>query len=183
MTVRIHEADGAPFEHLVDIKTPFKSFNLPFNTKYKRTKRSGRIAARFDHLRDQMAAEDEDSDAQLRDTDRTDVFAYPPWDREDVRQEWRVAEWTEEQANAMMSEGSGYEWIRIDPDCEWLAVFEFPEKPWYWISQLQGDKDVVAQLEVSLDVSHTVGDPEHEADFRAGCTEPHCVLVLRRGRE
>lgn len=94
-----------------------------------------------------MVADDAEDDA-LRDTDRTDVFAYPPWDNEAERADWKVAEWTEEQANAMMTEGSGYEWIRIDPDCEWLAVFEFPEKPWYWISQLQGDKDVIAQLEV-----------------------------------
>ena len=95
-----------------------------------------------------MQADETDEDA-LRDTDRTDVFAYPPWDNERERADWRVAEWTEDQADAMMTEGSGYEWIRIDPDCEWLALFEFPEKPWYWISQLQGDKDVIAQLEVS----------------------------------
>lgn len=49
----------------------------------------------------------------------------------------------------MLGEGGGYEWIRIDPDCEWIAAFDFAEKPWYWVSQLQGDKDVVAQLEVS----------------------------------
>lgn len=158
------------------MKTPYKAFNLPFNTKYKRTKRSGRIAARFDHLRDRMAAEDEDNDSQLRDTDRTDVFAYPPWDNEAVRREWRVAEWSEEQADAMMSEGSGYEWIRIDPDLEWLAVFEFPEKPWYWISQLQGDKDVVAQLEVSFfPIPYNIGD--HQLT-RLGGPKPYRLLVL-----
>jgi transcription initiation factor TFIID subunit 2 len=49
----------------------------------------------------------------------------------------------------MLGEVGGYEWIRIDPELEWLATFEFVEKPWYWISQLQGDRDVVAQFEAS----------------------------------
>jgi len=150
LTVRIHEADGAPFEHLVDVKTPYKLFLLPFNTKYKRTRRSGHIAARFYKMQDELAATAEDEDeARLQATDRAEVFAYPPWDDEEERNRWRVAEWDEEQATMMLGEGGGYEWIRVDPECEWLASFEFPEKPWYWISQLQGDRDVVAQLEVS----------------------------------
>lgn len=140
LTVRIHEADGAPFEHVLDIKQPSKTFNLPFNTKYKRTRRSGRIAARFNQLQEDLAADEPESMAE--------VFAYPPWDDDEVRAEWRVADWSDENATAMLGEVGGYEWIRIDPELEWLATFEFVEKPWYWISQLQGDRDVVAQFEV-----------------------------------
>lgn len=151
LTVRIHEADGAPFEHLVDIKATMKTFPLPFNTKYKRTRRSGHVAARFSKLQD-VLAQAEDNDAaeaeQLRDADRGEIFAYPPWDDEMERQAWRVYDWSEEEAQAMLGEGGGYEWIRVDPDCEWLAKFDIQEKPWFWISQLQGDRDVVAQLQV-----------------------------------
>lgn len=153
LTVRIHEADGAPFEHVVDLKTPYKLFSLPFNTKYKRTRRSGRIAARFNKMQDDLAEtadNDEEDEARLRAADRAEVFAYPPWDDEEERSRWRVAEWSEEQAAMMLGEGGGYEWIRVDPECEWLASFDIPEKPWCWISQLQGDRDVVAQLEVSV---------------------------------
>lgn len=154
LTVRIHEADGAPFEHLIDIKTPQKTFPLPFNTKYKRTRRSGHIAARFNKMQDALDAanepsNDDEEEAKLEAADRAGVFAYPPWDDEEERRRWKVAEWGEGEANAMLGEGGGYEWIRVDPDCEWLAVFEFIEKPWCWISQLQGDRDVIAQLEVS----------------------------------
>lgn len=133
LTVRIHEADGAPFEHVIDIKTKSKTFNLPFNTKYKRTRRSGVPARYYD---------DEDE------LESFEAFTYPPWDEQHNREEWRVGEWDEEQSTAMMSEGGGYEWIRLDPECEWLAWFDFPEKPWYWVSQLQGDRDVVAQVQV-----------------------------------
>ena len=133
LTIRIHEADGAPFEHVVDIKQSQKKFNLPFNTKYKRTRRSARRLGPSD---------DEEINA-------AEPFAYPSWEDEEERQKWRVSDWSEEQAAEMLGEGGGYEWIRIDPDCEWIAAFDFAEKPWYWVSQLQGDKDVVAQLEVS----------------------------------
>ncbi|WWC92779.1 uncharacterized protein L201_007738 [Kwoniella dendrophila CBS 6074] len=150
LTVRIHEADGAPFEHLVDIKTPSKTFPLPFNTKYKRTRRSGHIAARFSKMQDALAAgetNDEEDEARLQAADRAGVFAYQPWEDEEERRKWKVAEWSEIEADQMMGEGGGYEWIRIDPECEWLATIEYNEKPWCWVSQLQGDRDVVAQLE------------------------------------
>ncbi|KAH7906471.1 hypothetical protein BJ138DRAFT_1094071, partial [Hygrophoropsis aurantiaca] len=40
MTVRIHEADGTPYEHVLDIRSSFKRFEVPFNTKYKRIRRN-----------------------------------------------------------------------------------------------------------------------------------------------
>jgi len=40
MTVRIHEADGTPYEHVSDIRSSFKRFEVPFNTKYKRIRRN-----------------------------------------------------------------------------------------------------------------------------------------------
>ena len=40
MTIRIHEADGTPYEHVLDIRSPFKRYEVPFNTKYKRVRRN-----------------------------------------------------------------------------------------------------------------------------------------------
>jgi len=150
LTVRIHEADGAPFEHLVEVKQDFKIHPLPFNTKYKRTRRSGHIAARFNKLQADLEETNEAPDeAQLQDIDRSEVFAYPPWDDEIIAAEWRVADWNERQATEMMGESGGYEWMRVDPEIEWIASFEILEKEWYWQSQLRGERDVIAQLEVS----------------------------------
>ncbi|KAI5279481.1 hypothetical protein KEM52_004365, partial [Ascosphaera acerosa] len=42
MTIRIHEADGTPYEHIVEIKEGVTKFDIPYNTKYKRLKRSKR---------------------------------------------------------------------------------------------------------------------------------------------
>lgn len=40
-----------------------------------------------------------------------------------------------------------FEWIRLDPDCNWLCVIEFEQSDFMWASQLQKDKDVFAQFE------------------------------------
>ena len=40
MTVRIHEADGTPYEHVLDIKNEHQRYDVPFNTKYKRVRRN-----------------------------------------------------------------------------------------------------------------------------------------------
>ena len=40
MTVRIHEADGTPYEHVLDILAPVRRFEVPFNTKNKRVRRN-----------------------------------------------------------------------------------------------------------------------------------------------
>ena len=50
-----------------------------------------------------------------------------------------MADWTEEE-----------EWIRIDADLEWIAAIAFDQKDYMWVSQLQRDRDVVAQYEVRL---------------------------------
>lgn len=144
MTVRIHEADGAPYEHVVDIREPSKRFDLPFNTKYKRTRRTGRILAR-----PVLAQEgEEEPEEQLAPEDINNVFSLPLWDEDDERERerWRVGDWSEADAEKIMTEG--YEWIRIDPECDWLATIHFHQEPWYWVSQLSRDHDVVAQLEV-----------------------------------
>ena len=42
-----------------------------------------------------------------------------------------------------------YEWIRIDSDLDWICTVKFQQPDFMWISQLQRDRDVIAQLEVS----------------------------------
>ncbi len=44
--------------------------------------------------------------------------------------------------------GATYEWIRMDADFEWIAKIKFEQPDFMWVSQLQRDRDVVAQLEV-----------------------------------
>ncbi|KIK70503.1 hypothetical protein GYMLUDRAFT_32530 [Collybiopsis luxurians FD-317 M1] len=143
MTIRIHEADGTPYEHVLDIRSPFKRYEVPFNTKYKRVRRNTkRYLAR--QAAAQAAAEGDLEAAEA--IGMIDMgFGLDIWENEQERENWKVADWTEED-EGMMS-GATYEWIRMDADFEWIATLRFEQPDFMWVSQLQRDRDVVAQLE------------------------------------
>ncbi|KAJ3797877.1 TATA-binding protein associated factor Taf2 [Lentinula aff. detonsa] len=143
MTIRIHEADGTPYEHVLDIRTPFKRYEVPFNTKYKRVRRNTkRYLAR--QAAAQAAAEGDTEAAEA--IGMIDMgFGLEVWENEQERENWKVADWTEEDEGLMS--GATYEWIRMDADFEWIAALKFEQPDFMWVSQLQRDRDVVAQLE------------------------------------
>ncbi|KAF8899169.1 hypothetical protein BD779DRAFT_64933 [Infundibulicybe gibba] len=143
MTIRIHEADGTPYEHVLDIRAPFKRYEVPFNTKYKRVRRNTkRYLAR--QAAAQAAAEGDTEAAEAM--GMVDMgFGLEVWEKEQERENWKVADWTEEDEGTMS--GATYEWIRMDADFEWIANIKFDQPDFMWVSQLQRDRDVVAQLE------------------------------------
>jgi len=66
---------------------------------------------------------------------------------EDVK-DWHLIDWDENQDRQMGEES--YEWIRMDADFEWIGKIHSTSMPiWMYISQLQQDRDVVAQYQVS----------------------------------
>lgn len=144
MTVRIHEADGTPYEHVLDIRNSFKRYEVPFNTKYKRVRRNTkRYLAR--QAAAQAAAEGDTEAAEAM--GMVDMgFGLEIWEKERERENWKVADWTEDDEQTMS--GATYEWIRMDADFEWIAAVAFDQPDFMWVSQLQRDRDVVAQLEV-----------------------------------
>jgi transcription initiation factor TFIID subunit 2 len=138
MTIRIHEADGTPYEHIVDIKDVVTKFDIPYNTKYKRLKRNRRQKERA------AAAAGLDISGEPED----DVLVYCLGDtlqsEEEVR-DWDLADWTKEEEERMNQES--FEWIRIDKDSEWITRITFNQPHYMFVSQLQQDNDVVAQVE------------------------------------
>jgi transcription initiation factor TFIID subunit 2 len=153
MAVRIHEADGTPYEHVIDIREGYKKHEVGFNTKYKRIRRSTKRFQARKAAEEAAAAGDQEAIEAVGNIDTS--FSLPLWEdarnpnTERERDLWRVAEWTEEDEKAQ--EQAVYEWIRIDTEFEWLAVINFEQPDFMWLSQLQRDRDVVAQLEVSCD--------------------------------
>ncbi|KAL9113340.1 MAG: hypothetical protein Q9227_002381 [Pyrenula ochraceoflavens] len=148
MTIRIHEADGTPYEHIVDIKEATTKFEIPYNTKYKRLKRTKR-----QRERERNEAGLEASEAQ------EDALVYCLGDvlhsEEEIR-DWRIQEWSPEQESEMSQEH--YEWMRLDVDFEWIATLQFSMPGYMFVSQLQQDRDVVAQLEA---IQHMDSYPAH----------------------
>ncbi|KAJ5626144.1 hypothetical protein N7510_002453 [Penicillium lagena] len=135
MTLRIHEADGTPYEHIVEIKEGVTKFDIPYNTKYKRLKRNKK-------QRERAVAAGDTADTQ------EDVLLYCLGDvlqTEEETQAWRLADWSKEDEERMGQES--YEWIRMDADFEWICKLSLGMPGYMYLSQLQQDRDVVAQLE------------------------------------
>ncbi|KAJ9668995.1 Transcription initiation factor TFIID subunit 2 [Coniosporium apollinis] len=138
MTIRIHEADGTPYEHIVEIKEVITKVEIPYNTKYKRLKRSRRQKERA------AAATGLDVTGDAQD----DVLLYCLGDvlqSEEEVQSWKLADWSNEEETKMQQES--YEWIRMDADFEWITKVMINMPHYMYVSQLQQDKDVVAQVE------------------------------------
>ena len=150
MTIRIHEADGTPYEHIVEIKEPFQKFEIPYNTKYKRLKRSRR-------QKERTAAA---AGAEFAGDGADDVLLYSLGDilqTEEEVKNWQLADWSPDDEERMSQES--YEWIRMDADFEWICKMSLTMPGYMWVSQLQQDRDVVAQLEVS----------KHQSDLLFRC--------------
>ncbi|KAI4731608.1 hypothetical protein E4T49_00639 [Aureobasidium sp. EXF-10728] len=138
MTIRIHEADGTPYEHIVEIKDTHTKIEIPYNTKYKRLKRSKRAKERA------MAANGIDLGGEAE----NDVLLYCLGDvlqSEDEVKDWRLVDWGKEEEDRMGQES--YEWIRMDADFEWIGKIDLIMPIYMYVSQLQQDRDVVAQYE------------------------------------
>ena len=138
MTIRIHEADGTPYEHIVEIKDVATKFDIPYNTKYKRLKRSRRQKERTAGTGLEFAADAQD-----------DVLLYSLGDTLQSEEEvkaWDLTEWSKEEEEKMSQES--YEWIRMDADFEWISKIVINMPGYMYVSQLQQDRDIVAQLEV-----------------------------------
>lgn len=140
MTVRIHEADGTPYEHVIDIQEPLRQFEVQFNTKYKRIRRNTkRFQARQAAA---QAAAEEDGDA----VDMLE-FGYEMhiFEDEQERELWKVSDWTEEDEQRLSS--AAYEWIRMDADSEWICGLSFEQPDFMWVSEVTKDRDVLGQYE------------------------------------
>ncbi|GAP85363.1 putative transcription initiation factor tfiid 127kd subunit [Rosellinia necatrix] len=140
MTIRIHEADGTPYEHIVEIREDGARsvrFEIPYNTKYKRLKRNRRQRERA--LANNNAKEEGQKELYYL----GDVMQHP----DDV-EEWGFRDWDEETEAKMDQES--YEWIRMDADFEWICEMKTNLPAYMYASQLQQDRDVAAQQDSML---------------------------------
>ncbi|KAJ2814940.1 hypothetical protein FBU31_007110, partial [Coemansia sp. 'formosensis'] len=131
LTARIREADGTPYEHVLDIHERVRRFEVQFNTKYKRIRRSTK---RF-HQRQLAATDDAGAPAAA-------LFGA---ESAQAKRAWRVVEWGEADEESLAS--ATFEWIRVDPDLEWACVVHFDQPAFMWAAQLQRDRDVAAQAD------------------------------------
>lgn len=156
MTFRVHEADGTPYEHCLEIKldaaaTKGSKLSMPYNTKYKRIKRvrqkkrdkePTRAIARDPDRMDEDGDEEEEQKAHSLTT-----FGDVLISEEDMAL-WKLVDWDDDQQASMDQES--YEWIRVDCDFEWIYSLETNFKVYMTVAQLQQDRDIAGQVEAML---------------------------------
>lgn len=130
MTIRIHEADGIPYEHFIHISEEVTRLEIQYNSKYKKLKRGENVGL----------------GNVLITTADTEEWGFMPTTAISINQQ------VEDNEEGLIESGTeAYEWIRLDSEMEWIhKINSFNMKPEMYISQLQLDKDVYAQLQ-SLD--------------------------------
>lgn len=121
MTIRVHEADGTPYEHIVDIKDSVVKFDVQYNTKFKRLKKN----------------KDENSEDNPVFSKLGDILQ-----SEAEMQKWNLADWPKRDEEFL----DPFEWIRVDTDHEWIAQFNVKQPDYMFGSQLQQDRDIEAQI-------------------------------------
>ncbi len=137
MTIRIHEADGTPYEHVLDIRQAVKKYDVPFNAKYKRVRRNTkRFIARLQAAEQAVNPESGELIGVI------DIsFGLGIWEDERSREDWKVADWSEAEESLMAT--ATYEWTRLNTDLEWITMTQSDQEPFMWVSQLQRDRDVI----------------------------------------
>ncbi|KAA1083159.1 Transcription initiation factor TFIID subunit 2 [Puccinia graminis f. sp. tritici] len=129
MPIRIKGSDGIPYEHVPDIKEPFKRYGLPSNHKNKKIERPSRPYASSNQA-----------------PDPTETFTYSPWEcSQEERDRWKIDDRTEEEDQFITQ--SKVERFRLDVEVEWIFEFSIEMKEFMWLEELQRDHDVVAQVE------------------------------------
>lgn len=124
LTIRVHEADGTPYEHIVELKEAHTKLDIQYNTKFRRLKKH----------------REENQDPSINFSKLGDVLT----SEQDVAK-WGLQEWVRHEDDPLYSDP--FEWIRIDTDFEWIAKVQIIQPDYMFGSQLQFDRDVEAQYD------------------------------------
>lgn len=158
MTFRVHEADGTPYEHCLEMKldaaaTKGSRLAMPYNTKYKRIKRVRQKKREKEHTkapgasRGELDGQDEDGNDDDEKGHTLNMFGDVLLSPDDM-DTWKLVDWDEDQQQQMDQES--YEWIRVDCDFEWIYYLDTNLKVYMTVAQLQQDRDIAAQVESML---------------------------------
>lgn len=151
VTLWVNEGDAAPYEHVVELGDEGLTHELVFTPHQRRAHR-----LRNGHYRQEKGL------SVLQTMDDTVQASAGPQEAAKVAEDWHFSGWQEPDAVTFVEQG--FDWIRYDPECEWLASIEILAEvsagnrsglapimlPYYWSEQLQHDRDVIAQREVSV---------------------------------
>ncbi|KAI5963134.1 taf2 [Candida pseudojiufengensis] len=123
MTIRVHESDGTPYEHIIHIKEMKTTIDIQLSKKIRKIKKK-----------------DEGVDPGINFNQFGDVLT-----KDQEMQRWELRDWDKRDEDSLASEP--FEWIRGDVDCEWIAKVDVLQPDFMFGSQLVYDRDVEAQID------------------------------------
>ncbi|KAI9090462.1 hypothetical protein DFS34DRAFT_637443 [Phlyctochytrium arcticum] len=129
-TIRVHEPGGT-YDTEVHIEDTDKQFDIQYHTKYKRIRRKPAVKGK----KVPDGAESVDPPPQPSALDPADAT--------------KVIEWNDEEPDRLT-----FEWIRLDPDCDWVCIKAFEQSDFMWAAQLQKDRNLHAQFEAIEALQH-----------------------------
>ncbi|KAI8636070.1 hypothetical protein BD408DRAFT_377484 [Parasitella parasitica] len=184
LTVRIHEADGTPYEHILDIQSIEHKFEVQFNTKYKRIRRNTkRFLAKQAAAAAAVAEEEQENEDGGDGTTVLGIIpslglGMPIFEDPAQKKDWKVVEWGQDEEDTSGAASAMFDWIRLDAEFEWLCICDFMQPDYMWAAQLTKDRDVVAQHEAIDALKHMPSLPTSTSLLRA-VLDPKCFYKIR----
>ncbi|EPB84066.1 hypothetical protein HMPREF1544_09197 [Mucor circinelloides 1006PhL] len=184
LTVRIHEADGTPYEHILDIQSTEHKFEVQFNTKYKRIRRNTkRFLAKQAAAAAAVAEEEQENEDGGDGTTVLGIIpslglGMPIFEDATQKKDWKIVEWGQDEEDTSGAASAMFDWIRLDAEFEWLCICEFKQPDYMWAAQLTKDRDVVAQHEAIDALKHMPSLPTSTSLLRA-VLDPKCFYKIR----
>lgn len=147
MTIRIHEADGTPYEHIVELKDVFTKLDIQYNTKYKRLKRRRKVYRASHGVNEIVLGGTADEDNGNEDVVLINCLGDVLTSKDECSA-WNLTDpMITSEDDDLQQQNEAFEWIRIDSDFEWICKIHINQPDYMFASQLQQDRDVEAQLE------------------------------------
>lgn len=149
MTIRIHEADGTPYEHIVELKDVFTKLDIQYNTKYRRlrNKRLQINKSSNKGITPDLMEESTEATNERVENGSIQRLGNVLNSASDCS-EWNLTEVSvSTDGNEAQRQNEAFEWIRIDSDFEWICKIHVNQPDYMFTSQLQQDSGVEAQIE------------------------------------
>lgn len=154
ITVRIHEVDGSPYEHIMSISETITKLDIQYNTKYRRRKKDRKDDE--DEVNENEREKEKERDSKKKEKEKVDLRPKMLGDvlssSEELKNWGLKDEETlnnnqEDKNEQLNDEDDAFEWLRFDADSEWICNYTINLTDKNFKSQLKQDRDVNAQVE------------------------------------
>ncbi|TID16687.1 hypothetical protein CANINC_004139 [Pichia inconspicua] len=156
ITVRIHEVDGSPYEHIMAISDTVTKLDIQYNTKYRRRKKDKKEEDDEANEKEKEKEKEKERDSKRKEKEKNDsrpkmlgdvLTSSEELTNWGLREDENLANNQEDKNDRLNDEDDAFEWLRFDADSEWICNYSINLTDKNFESQLKQDRDVNAQLE------------------------------------